>query len=412
MRALVVIACLVAGLVACSAPDSAPSLDKARPPWGPMTGGTVIELFGNNFDPDVNRVYIAGREAPVVRTLDDQRLEVVIPPGERPGDAEILVVTAHDNVIATGVFRYSDPPAIESVSPSKVLLSDASTLISIHGRGFVDEQAGQPIVVVNGQPVAEVDVRDDSTITFEAPAGIAFTRASIDVINQRGSTSARGYWYALSDRPGLILYASSGEDTFAWFYEPVDAELVAIPRSGPSRPCLYSAMTNALGEHVASAYCLEYPYAFARVDFQAQNIVDLVPTTLYYAMTRHADKNYGIDISSRRFGTFADDGTAFEPISPFLSGFQFGLASDRGTLYIAARDAASTPSISTIDPHTGERGATVPLSTFLDVYDMVAFDGALYAVTSDNQLVIIDPVTGTVTPLVTFGQSFAMDVLE
>lgn len=399
-------------LVACAAPDSAPEIVKARPPWGPMTGGTTVELLGNNFDPDVNRVFIAGREAPVVRTIDDQRLHVVIPPGDRAGDAEVVVVTARDNVIASGVFRYSGPPEIESVSPAKVLLSELPTTISVHGKGFVDEEAGDPLVLVDGQPIDEVTVRDDSLLTFEAPAGIAFTRPSIEVINQRGSASARGYRYALSTRPGLIFYASSGEGAFAWFYDPVSAELITIPRSGSSRPCIYSAMTGATGEHMASAYCLEFPYAYARVDFEAQNVVDVVPTNLYYAMTRHAGTNYGIDQSSRRFGSFADDGTAFTPISPMLPGFQFGLASDRGSLYVAARDGASTPSISTIDPVTGVRGPTAPLSIFVDIYDMTAFDGVLYAVTSDSRLVTIDPDSGEVTPLLVFGTSFAIDVLE
>jgi hypothetical protein len=377
-----------------------------------MTGGTTVELLGHNFDPDVNRVFIAGREARVVRTIDDQHLEIVIPPGERPGDAEVVVVTTQDNVIATGVFRYSGPPEIESVSPAKVLLSAPPTTISIRGCGFLDEEAGDPIVLVDGQPIADVTVRDDTLLTFEAPAGIAFTRPSIELINQRGTASARGYRYALSTRPGLIFYASSGEEPFAWFYDPVSAELITIPRAGSTRPCIYSAMTGATGEHMASAYCLEFPYAYARVDFEAQNVVDLVPTNLYYAMTRHEGTNYGIDLGSRRLGSFADDGTGFTPISPMLSGFQFGLASARGTLYLAARDATSTPAIGTIDPVTGVRGPTTPLSLFMDIYDMTAFDGVLYAVTSDSRLVTIDPDTGEVTPLVVFGQSFAIDVLE
>lgn len=409
MRALA----LVMLVAACATPDNAPTIEKVRPPWGPTSGGTVVLLLGDNFDPYVNRVFVGGREAPLVRTLDEQHLEVVIPPGERAGDAEIMVVTPTDNAIGSGVFRYSEPPSIDSVSPTKVLLSELPTTISLHGRGFADEEAGAPIVLVDGRPPDDVTVRSDSLITFDAPAGVAFSRANIELVNQRGSTSARGYVHAVSDRPGLILYATSGESSvFAWFYEPVAAELLAIPRSGTSRPCLYSAMTSATGAHVASAYCLEFPYAYARVELATQNIVDLVPTNLYYAMTRHENENYGVDLGSRRFGTFADDGTGFVPRSALLPGFQFGLASDRGTLYLAGRDAASVPSISTIDPQTGMRGALVPLQTFLDVNDMVAHEGVIYAVTSDGRLVTIDPTTGLVTPLVTFGQSYAMDVIE
>ncbi len=409
MKVLAVVALACA---ACAAPDSAPQIEKLRPPWGPMTGGTTVEVLGRNFDPAVNRVFIDGREAPVVRTIDDEHLRVVIPPNDRPGDAEVVVITAQDNVIANGVFRYSDAPTIESVSPSLVKLSELPATIVVRGTGFLDEDAGEPFVTVGGQPLSEVDVRNDTTLAFSAPAGIAFTRPLIEITNRRGSTSARGYRYSPSDRPGLILYASSGEGPFAWFYEPVAGELIEIPRSGANRPCLYSAMANPDGTHSASAYCLEFPYAYARVDLESQTIVDLVPTNLYYAMTRHEGANYGIDLGTRRFGTFDDDGTGFAPIGTALGGFQFGLASARGNLYVAARDAASTPSISTIDPATGERGPTVPLSIFTDVYDMAAFDGTLYAVTSDSRLVTIDPATGDVTPLVVFGQSFALAPFE
>lgn len=401
-------------LVGCAAPEAPPSIDHARPPWGPTSGGTSITLFGDGFDPHVNRVFIAGREAPVVRTIDDGRLEVVVPPGERPGDAEVVVVTAGENAIATGVFRYSEAPAIETVTPPRVLVSSSTTRVSIIGRGFLDEEAGDPVVLVDGQPIPEATVLDDSTITFLAPPGVAFTRPNIDVINRRGTARAPGYRYSLGDRPGVFLYASSGDDEFGWFYEPASAELITVPRAGSSRPCIYAAMTDGNGDHVVSVFCTPFPYAYARMDFESQQAVDLVPTNLYFAMTRHAGRNYGIDLNTRRFGSFPDTGAPFEPISEtsFNSG-QVGLASDRDTLWMAGRDPSLIPSISTIDPETGARGTTIALSPAVDVYDMVALDGVLYATTSASELVSIDPATGVVTTLAPLeGQSLAMDVVS
>lgn len=408
MRAAVVV--LVGLVVACSPPGSAPAIDKLRPPWAPLSGGTTIDITGA-FDPYVNRVFVAGREAPIVRTLDAEHLEVVVPPGDAPGDADLVVIANDENVTATGLFHYSAPPAIASVTPAKVLVSDLPTTVVVHGSGFVDEEAGVPVVVVGGQVIEDVHIRDDATLSFKAPTGIAFTRPEIEVMNQRGRASARGFRYAVSDAPGVLIYATSGEGAFGWFYAPATQELTTIPRTGGAQPCIYAAMTGAGGDHMASAYCLP-SYSYARVDFEAQSLVDIVPTTLYYAMTRHEGVNYGIDLNARRFGSFADDGTGFTAISPTLTGFQFGLASTAGTLYVAMRDAASVPSISTIDPATGERGPTMPLAQPVDVYDMVALDGALYAVTSDARLVTIDPATGAVMTLATFGVSYALDVIE
>ena len=401
-------------IAACASPATAPSIDRARPPWGPMSGGTTVSLFGTGFDPAVNRVYIAGREAPVVRTVDHQHLEIVIPPGERSGDAEVVIVTSHDDVIANGVFRYSTPPAIESVSPANVVLSHASTTVALGGSGFLDEEAGIPTVVVDGQPIKEVIVRDDATLTFDAPPGIAFTRPRIEVINQRGSTSARGFRYTLSDHPGLLLYASTGENVFGWFYEPASGTLIGIPRVANVRPCIYAAMTAASGEHMASTYCLPNGgFGYGRMDFESQTVVDVIPTTLYYAMVRHGDANYGIELNSRKLGTFADNGTNFTAITQSsLFGNQYGLASDRDSMWLVSRDNTFAAVVSTIDPATGVRGPATPLSQQLEMFDMVWFDGLLYAPAANGQLVSIDPATGVVTSIVFVGQSFAIDVVD
>ncbi len=402
-------ALLLAVLVACASPDSAPAIEKARPPWAPMVGGTTVELFGTSFDPAVNRVFVGGREAPVVRTIDDEHLEIVVPPSDKPGDAEIVVISPTGTVIATGVFRYSEPPAIDSVSPSRVNLAGPPTTVSIRGRGFLDEEAGAPTVLVDGQLVAEVTVRDDSWLTFEAPLGSAFSRANIDVINQRGATAARGFFYTLTDRPGLLVF-NLGINKFATFYEPTEGALVHVPYVSSNRPCIYGVVRDAAGTYFASDYCSLPDWGFGRIDLSAQRIVDGVVTgRLYPAMVQHRGTLYAVEYQTDRFGTLSATGDTFTPIGS-VPCCDVGLASDNTTMWLVARNG--TPAIRTIDPDTGAVGDSVTLVPPTSISDLRWFAGTLYGTTSNGNLVTIDPDTGAVTTLAFVGNAYALDVFD
>ncbi|GEM_PF-7059888 len=400
-------------LAACASPTTAPSIEKVRPPWGPMTGGTTIELLGNDFDPDVNRVFIGGREAPVARTIDEQHLEVVIPPSDLAGDAEILVVTPHDNVIATDKFRYSEPPTIDSVSPDRIVLSALPATVTVRGSGFADEAAGTPTVLVNGQPLPDVTVRNDTVLTFEAPPGVALSRASIDVINARGSTSARGFRYAVSEHPGLLAF-TQGSGTFATFYDSVTGEATDIPSVSSSSRCIYGVIGDGDGTYWVSDYCLQgSQWGFGRLDLSTQTVVDVIVTNrLYPTIARHRGALYAIEYSTNRFGTLAPTGDSFAWIgSTTVQCCDYGLASDDSTLWIVAR-LAGVLSIATIDPDTGTIGTPIPLVPPTSVIDTRWYAGAIYAVTNNGMLVTIDPATGVVTELVYVGTSYGLEVFE
>src|SRR5437868_1140623 len=84
-RALVAAAALA--LAGCAEPPGdQPALASAEPPYGPLVGGTKITLHGENFDPTA-RVLVGSREAPLAFARTSNEIDVVIPPGDEPGDA-------------------------------------------------------------------------------------------------------------------------------------------------------------------------------------------------------------------------------------------------------------------------------------------------------------------------------------
>ena len=397
---------------ACTSADSAPSLEKARPPWAPLTGGTTVELFGERFDPAVNRVFVGGREASVVRTIDAGHLEIVVPAGDQPGDAEILVVTPRHNAIATGVLRYSEPPVIDSVAPSRIVLAAPPITVSLRGSGFADEEAGLPLVLVDHRPIAEVTVHSDSWLTFEAPPGVAFSRSNIEVINARGAATARGYVTALTDRPGLLIF-NLGVETFATFYEPVEGVTSTVPFASSRRPCIYGVIGDGAGTYYASDYCSFPEWGFGRIDLAAQITVDgIVHGRLYPTIARHRGTLYAIEYQSNRFGVLAPAGDTFTPVGGVtVPCCDVGLASDDTTLWLVAREGVDL-TIRTIDPETGTTGTGVPLAPTTSITDLRWFAGTIYATTSGGNLVTIDPVTGAVTTVAFVGTSYALEVFQ
>ena len=97
-------ALLLLAFAACGNEPTTLAVERAAPEYAPVVGGTTIRITGTGFradDAGPNRVLIASREAPLARTIDDATLEVVIPPGEEPGDAEVVVLNRHGNARAT-----------------------------------------------------------------------------------------------------------------------------------------------------------------------------------------------------------------------------------------------------------------------------------------------------------------------
>jgi hypothetical protein len=70
------------------------------------------------------RVLVGGRASPLANAIDDATLEVVIPPGDQPGDTE-LVVFNRKHAIPTTAFHYAAQPTIDAITPADVLYTHA-----------------------------------------------------------------------------------------------------------------------------------------------------------------------------------------------------------------------------------------------------------------------------------------------
>lgn len=399
-------------LAACADESATLRITAADPPYGPLVGGTQITLSGAGFAAagDPPRVLIGGTEAPLVAVIGDGALSIVVPPGQQPGDAEVVVLAGDAYARARGVFRYSTPPAIASVAPGDVLYSSAVTQITVTGSGFLDEGAGDVSVVVGGTLATDVTVTSDTTLTFTAPPGTPLVQPEIDVYDTRGrATQRRGFRYIPSTRGGLLLFTAAGSP-FAVFYDPVDGSTVPIPRIGAPQVRFTAVVRDERGDY----WGVDRSRRFGRIDTTVQALEAPIQTQGWFpAMVRHGDRDLTIERGSLHFGTFDPISGGFTQIGTDAVACcgAFGLAADGDTIYITGRQGTSVV-LNTIDPDTGTLGTPVVLtaSTSFHVEEMRMFEGALYATSRDGTLVRIDPTTGVVTTLASLGRFNAMEV--
>jgi len=408
---------MLVALAACGdAPDSL-RLTSASPDFGPLAGGTRITLTGAGFASHGGepRVLIAGRQAPLAAAIDDATLEVVIPHGDQPGDAEVVVFDGTATTQATGVFHYSALPTIAAVTPPDVLYSSSSTRVTVTGSGFVDEGAGDVSVVVDGQLAMEVEVTSDTSLTFTAPPGRPLARVELQLVDGRGiATRRHAFRYTPSTRSGLLLFAPFGS-SFAEFFDPVDNSNVSIPALNLNPIRFTSVVRDDYGDY----WGFDRSRRFGRIDMTTQTLEDPIQTQSWFpTLARVGNQHLGIERGTLRFGSFDPVTGLFAPIGegqiPCCG--SYGLASDGTTLYLAARQSGGAGVIiASIDPITGAQGMPVPLiaSPNFHVEEMRFFAGKLYASSRDGTLVTIDPATGATTVLpVNLGRFNAMEIFR
>lgn len=397
-----ILAVLAVAFAACAEQGAPPSRELARavPDYAPVAGGTLVALEGAGFAPG-DRVLVAGREAAFVDVASTTRLEVLVPPGDAPGDVELVVFGATGSVSARGLFHYSSAPSITGVTPDDVVVGAASTL-TVHGTGFLDEGAGVPLVLVAGQPVATYTVVDDRTLTISAPDGAPFSRPTIEIVNERGRAHReRAFRYELSATPGLLLFPRFGP-SFAIFFDPTTGVTIPVPALTGLH------FTSVVRDDTGAYWGVDSANRYGKLDLETQTITSTVnANTRLPAITRHAGRLYGL---ARFFGTGGRFGSVnaqgqFEPIgtTPLVCCGSYGLTSDGTTVWLTSRQDNVTFQIRTVDPETGDLGTPVALQgggTYR-VEELRWWNGALYAATFNGRIVTIDPQTGAITEVLT-----------
>jgi hypothetical protein len=170
-----------------------PVITSLEPTNGPTTGGTGVLLRGEHLDA-VTQVLVGGVPALNFKARGGE-LAFVTPPRARDGAADLeLRAQGGASTVRKNAFHYAPvpPPAIRSLSPNRGGVG-GGTEVTIAGDNFF---AGSQVLVA-GETVATVKVRDKGTIVFKTPPGEAGVMVDVTVRSAAGqeAVAKRAFLY-------------------------------------------------------------------------------------------------------------------------------------------------------------------------------------------------------------------------
>jgi hypothetical protein len=170
-----------------------PVIGAVEPASGPTTGGTSVLVRGEHLDA-VIQVLVGGQPA---ARFEARAGELAFVTPARPRDGAVdLELRARDGAgaVRKNAFEYTPvpPPAIRSLSPNRGGVR-GGTEVTIAGENFF---AGAQVLVA-GENVAAVKVRDKGTIVFKTPPGEAGVMVDVTVRSPGGqeAVAKRAFLY-------------------------------------------------------------------------------------------------------------------------------------------------------------------------------------------------------------------------
>lgn len=168
------------------------------PDHGPSQGGNRLVLTGSGFRAGAGgatTVTVGGAAATSVVVQDDLRLTCVAPLGAPGSSVDVRVSNSNGSVVRPSGYRYSLRPALARLAPDNGSPL-GGVLVTLHGQGFVDDEAREHVVRFGGRSAEQVVVLDDATLTCLAPAGVPDTSVDVEYENSNGAAQlAAGFHY-------------------------------------------------------------------------------------------------------------------------------------------------------------------------------------------------------------------------
>lgn len=184
-------------------PDAGPVTVKVRavfPTHGPAAGGNTALVSGSGFvDGFASRggaavskltsVTVAGVPAQAVDVVDDNRMQVTLPPGPG-GPADLAVTNPNGTGRCAGCYRYQAALAVLAIEPARGP-SEGGTPVTVRGSGF----ASGMLLLLGGSALINLVVVDAQTATGLTPPGSEGGRDVLALTRDSAGELRRGFVY-------------------------------------------------------------------------------------------------------------------------------------------------------------------------------------------------------------------------
>lgn len=190
--------------VSFPAVDDAPVVSSVSPSTGPLGGGSVATISGENLT--AARVEFNNTLTTVVRVSPDgTKVDVLVPKVTQPADSSILITTPNGKVNA-GSYKYRAPaPQLSSVAPGGGAHTGGNTVV-INGTGLDAWSDGSLKVRFGETEATRVGTTANGTRLVVTAPPHDLGRVDITVTSSSGTSKLAGsYLYGYPTRPVLTL---------------------------------------------------------------------------------------------------------------------------------------------------------------------------------------------------------------
>ncbi|MBI4569978.1 MAG: IPT/TIG domain-containing protein [Planctomycetes bacterium] len=164
-----------------------------NPARGPVAGGTSVLLSGEGFTSSSDTaVSFGGVRAAKVEVLDSRTLLCAAPAAAAAGVVDVSLTNSNGSTQARGAYGYESLVSFAAIAPARGPMGGGTPLL-ITGAGFTN--AADTTLTIGGQPVTNLKVISDTSITATAPPGAAGA-TNVTLANSNGpATLVGGYTY-------------------------------------------------------------------------------------------------------------------------------------------------------------------------------------------------------------------------
>jgi formylglycine-generating enzyme required for sulfatase activity len=158
----------------------APTVSGITPNAGPLAGGGVVTIAGNNL---LNPTSVTFGDASATVVSSTRNTVSVMAPG-RPAGSAAIVVTTQGGSVNAGSFTYYGTPTITGLTPNQGYAGGGNT-VTITGTNFY----GTPTVWLGKAAAASVVVVSSTQLNVVTPAGATGSTVSVSVATASGTAS-------------------------------------------------------------------------------------------------------------------------------------------------------------------------------------------------------------------------------
>jgi len=160
-----------------------PTISSVFPNSGPISGGTSVTIYGNNFTNDINGVYFDGVDTFEYTWISSSEISATTPEGSTAGvPISVDIDTNAGTVYGPNQFTYL-APSITSVDPNQGSIS-GETSVTIHGTGFPNDIS---FISFGNDDASTFTWISSTEITAITPPQFSSTGGLVDVVVSLGS---------------------------------------------------------------------------------------------------------------------------------------------------------------------------------------------------------------------------------